>query len=213
MAQFSNELLDSFVAPELSKLTRVGAPALDTQPDYLRVAFMNHVFGLRYKRKALLHVSITFLKRTMTATDEYRAGRESLTRYIDCLSRQAHDLKAYLSALSHFEQCIGSVYQCVELFDKVNTWLVPSHPRAFSKGDGSDLQRINELNNILKHFTPEQAEKTSAPVWITDTGLSSATHCVSFDELAVNIKALWGVNRVIFVEIPSESRAVSAPPA
>ena len=94
MAQFSDELLDSFVAPELSKLTRVGAPALDTQPDYLRVAFMNHVFGLRYKRKALLHVSITFLKRTMTATDEYRAGRESLTRYIDCLSRQAHDLKA-----------------------------------------------------------------------------------------------------------------------
>jgi len=207
MPQYSDDILDLFIGPKLSMLTHNGAPELGSQPDVLRAAIWGHICGLRCKRQALLHVSITLLKRSMTATNEYVAGRNSLTHYIDGLARRTHDVNAYLAALSHFEQCVGSVYHGVELFGKISKWLVPSHPLPFKKGDGSDLERLNLINNFIKHFAPEKAEATSAPVWITNTGLECATANLSFDELAENIKALWQLNQEMFIEIPRKASA------
>ncbi len=207
MPQFSSEILDTYLAPALSDLTVCGAKELPAPPDYLLPAIWGHIAGVRYKKSALLHLSLTFLKRSIVATDEYRMARENLLQYVDGLSQQQHRLASFLSALSHFEQCIGAVWQAAELYDETERWLLNSgqrRPNLFKRGDGSDLERLNQLNNVIKHFAPCQAAITSAPVWITNTGLRSAGAVVSFDELLENIQALWEVNRVTFVEIPNE---------
>jgi hypothetical protein len=68
------------------------------------------------------------------------------------------------------------------------------------------LERVNKINNTVKHFKPEQAEKSSAPIWITDRGLESLDASLDFEELYDNLIALRQVCRTIFVEIPTEAR-------
>lgn len=216
MPQFSNEILNTFLAPALSELTVCGAKELPAHPDYLSPAIWSHIAGLRYKKPALLHLSVTFLKRSMSATDEYRMAREDLLRYVDGLSHQQHRLAAILSALSHFEQCVGAVYQAVELYGKTEQWLLSTgqtKPNLFKSGDGSDLDRLNKLNNFVKHFKPDQAATTSSPMWITNRGLESTDSVVAFDELFENIQALWEVNRVMFVDIPDQKNRLARGPA
>ena len=75
----------------------------------------------------------------------------------------------------------------------------------YNRGEKSDLERINEINNVVKHFSAEQAEKTSAPIWISANGLRSGNYYISFDELVENIVALSDVIGQIFVEIPKEA--------
>jgi hypothetical protein len=48
----------------------------------------------------------------------------------------------------------------------------PSTKMTLFKADGeSDLKRINCLNNVAKHFSASQAERTSTPIWITNLGI------------------------------------------
>jgi uncharacterized protein YaeQ len=77
----------------------------------------------------------------------------------------------------------------------------------FKKGDNSDLERINKLNNAAKHFSAMQAEQTSTPIWITNVGLKCADATLSFDELNDNLMALSEAARQTFVEIPKEAHA------
>jgi hypothetical protein len=209
MPQYSDDILDTLIAPELSRLTLMGAPPLAPPPDYLAAAIWNHIAGLRYKadQTALLHLSLVFLKRSLTATNDYRAGRESLIQYVAGQSRRQHVLTSYLSALSQFEQCIHSIAQCVELFNKMNELCKSGEPKAYQTNDGTAVERICELNNAIKHYgDADRARAASAPVWITNAGIKSKKKFVSFDELIENIKALWEINRVTFVEIPNEAR-------
>jgi hypothetical protein len=208
MAQYSDDILDTFIAPELSQLTLMGAPPLEAPPDYLSAAILSYIAGIRYKAKKaeLLHLSVVFLKRSLTATNEYRAGRESLIQYVASQLKRQHEVPSYLSALSQFEQCIQSIAQCVDLFNQMNK--VCGAPNlAYECNDGSDVERICQLNNAIKHFGDlNRARGASAPVWITNTGIKSREHSVSFDELTENIRALWEINRVTFVEITNEAR-------
>ena len=145
----------------------------------------------------------------MTATHEYRAARSDLLRYIDGLSHGNQRLLAYIAAVSHFEQCICAVYQAAQIHKKIEELLLPNDiigENLFKSGDGSDLERINKIYNVIKHFSAQQATKQSAPVWITNYGLQSVDAIISFEELVDNIEALWEINRVTFIEIPNQKR-------
>jgi hypothetical protein len=82
----------------------------------------------------------------------------------------------------------------------------------YEKGQRSDLERINDLNNVAKHFNACQAEETSTPIWITNHEIKGTGGLeLSFDELYDNVMALSEVARVTFVEIPHEAAARKAP--
>jgi hypothetical protein len=67
----------------------------------------------------------------------------------------------------------------------------------YEKSQNSDLERINKLNNVAMHFNADQAERTSAPIWITDEGLECLDNGIvitlSFRELHENVTALFEV--------------------
>ena len=87
--------------------------------------------------------------------DEYSMARNDLLRFLQGVEQQQHRLGAYLSALRHFEQCVGSVWQAAELFNRMEhkvQGLKPKKLTLYAPGDNSDLERINKLNNVAKHF-------------------------------------------------------------
>jgi hypothetical protein len=210
MVQYSSEILDLFGAPELSDLNVCGAKELPKLPDYLSAAIWNHIGGAMHPDTSVRHLDLAFLRRTNAAAEEYHTGRSYLLRYIEGVAAREHRLGAYLSALTHFEQCLSSIWQAAELFNRMEHKVLGTDLQKltlFKKGDNSDLERINKLNNAAKHFSAMQAEQTSTPIWITNVGLKCADATLSFDELNDNLMALSEAARQTFVEIPKEAHA------
>jgi hypothetical protein len=210
MVQYSPEFLNLFGAPRLSELTLCGAKELARLPDYLAAAMWNHIAGAAHPDAAVRHLDLAFLRRTNAAAEEYSTARSFLLRYIEGIEAGEHRLGAYLSALTHFEQCLNSIWQAAELFNRMEHKILGSDPRkltVFKPGDNSDLDRINTLNNTAKHFSAIQAEQTSTPIWITNVGLEGVNLALSFDELYDNVIALSEAARQTFVEIPKEAHA------
>jgi hypothetical protein len=210
MVQYSSEILNLFGAPQLSELTVCGAKELPDLPDYISAALWNYIVGVKHPDTSVLHLDLAFLRRTNSAVAEYRTGRNYLLRYVEGVRNGEHRLGAYLSALTHFEQSLGSIWQAAELFNRMEHKVLNNDSKKltlFKKGDDSDLERINILNNVTKHFNAMQAEQTSTPIWITDFGLKCAEAALSFDELYENVVALSEAARQTFVEIPKEAHA------
>jgi hypothetical protein len=210
MVQYAPDILNLFGAPELSELTVCGAKDLPRLPDYLSAAIWNHIVGAEHPDIAVRHLDLAFLRRTNAAAEEYSAGRSYLLRYIEGVEAGEHRLGAYLSALTHFEQCLGSIWKAAELFNRMEHKVLGTDPTKltlYKQGQNSDLERINSLNNIAKHFSAIQAEQTSTPIWITNVGLKCVDAALSFDELYDNLIALSEAARQTFVEIPKEAHA------
>jgi hypothetical protein len=208
--QYSSELLNLFGAPELSQLNVCGAKELPALPDFLSAAIWNHLAGAAFPDPSVQHLDLAFLRRSNAAAEEYRTGRNYLLRYVEGVEAGQHRLGAYLSALTHFEQCIGAIWQAAELFNRMEHKILgvtSQRLTIYKPGEKSDLERINSLNNVAKHFSALQAEQTSTPIWITNREIKCADAALTFDELYENVVSLSDVARQTFVEIPSEARA------
>jgi hypothetical protein len=212
MVWYAPGILNLFGVSELSNLTECGAKELPALPDYLTIAMLNHISGVTWHPEpAVRHLDLNFLRRMHAAAEEYRLGRDHLVRCVEALAGGRHLLGAYLSALTHFEQCLGAIWQALELFDRMGKKVQGDQSKKmtlYTPNQGSDLERINQLYNGVKHFNADQAEKTSTPIWITNRGIKGYGGLeLSFDELYDNVMALSEVARVTFVEIPQEAAA------
>jgi hypothetical protein len=186
-------------------LTTCGAKELAGLPDYLPAAIWNHIAGAAHPDTSVRHLDLAFLRRTNAAGEEYITGRSYLLRYIEGVGAGEHRLGAYLSALTHFEQCLSALWQAAELFNRMEHKVLGTDSQKltlYKQGDNSDLERINKLNNVAKHFSTMQAAQSSTPIWITNAGLQCADVALSFDELRDNLLALSEAARQTFVEIP-----------
>src|SRR5262245_19657690 len=120
MIQYSKSILNKFGAPELSDLTECGARELGPFPDHLLAsALWNHICGLSYPNLSVQHFELTLLRRAYAAVREYNAARSFLVRFIVSWSERKHNLGAILHALTHFEQCIGQVWQAASVFNRI----------------------------------------------------------------------------------------------
>lgn len=210
LVQYSPELLNLFGAPELSALTSCGAKELEAPPDYLSAAIWNHIAGVAHPNISVRHLDLAFVRRTNAAVGEYVAGRSYLLRYIEGVEAGVHRLGSYLSALTHFEQCLNALWQAAELFNRMEHKVLgvdSTKLTLYKQGENSDLERINLLNNVAKHFSSTQAAQTSTPIWITNNELKCAEAVLSFDELRDNLLALSEAARQTFIVIPNEAHA------
>ena len=111
MVQYSSEFLNLFGAPELSELTVCDAKELPRLPDYLSAAIWNQIAGAVHPDTSVRHLDLAFLRRTTAAAEEYSRGRSYLLRYVEGVEVGKHRLQAFLTALTHFEQCLSSTWQ------------------------------------------------------------------------------------------------------
>lgn len=187
MARFAAFLVNGFGAPRLSELTECGAPEMEEPKNYLGSLFLNSLFVMQYPNP-VKRLTVIFGRRADNAVREYRAGRELLLSYLQRLPQGNNHFLVALRATTHFEHCIGSASQAAALLDRLvdaANARAPSDP--FDSHDRE--QRLKRIWNRAKHFDEDimsprlAAEDIAAPVWLTNTGISSENAMVTWAEL------------------------------
>jgi hypothetical protein len=121
----------------------------------LRRIFHDHVVDDR------AGLAFALVRRAEAALDEWElacgAVREGVRRP-----------SAYFKALRHFESCLASLWQGLDLGRRaLGTDL-------FAKGDGSVFERLNWLYNKARHFDPQSLPAGDLhALWITNDGPAS----------------------------------------
>ena len=177
----SHYALDTFVSQELSKLTSCAPQSLASEfPErsqwlnqfVLRRIFHNHVAD---DRAAL---AFALARRADAALDEWELACEAV-------GQGAQRPSTYFKALRHFETCLASLWQGLDLGRRaIDTDL-------FSKGDGSVFERVNWLYNKGRHFDPQDLPTGDLhALWITNDGLRAREHAVTFEEMRDALRLL-----------------------
>lgn len=177
----SNYALDTFVAQEMSKLTRLTIESLSQDfpnaDNWFTQFVLRRIFQARVSDdKAPLAFAI--IRRTHAALQEWELA-----------SSAAHgnlrSVAVYFSVLRHLESCVSAVWQGLE-FGRRSVG-----QNLFQKGDGSVYQRLNWVYNVSRHFEPEALQQGDLHrVWLSDQAVHTREHSVSFDELREAIKML-----------------------
>jgi hypothetical protein len=181
---YAGFLLDRYGAPKLSELTACNVPPMEDPPNYLGSFVLNSIFMMTYP-DPLGRIVLIFGRRVIHAIREYRAGREILATYVEKLHQtNSHFLQA-MRATSHFEQCVASACQAAALLERI-VKLIPDVPP--EQKDEREV-RLKKIWNRSKHFDEDVVSskvldaEITAPVWLTNQGISSRTASVTFDEL------------------------------
>ena len=128
---------------------------------------LSHIFTVAVPA-ANLPVALQFVRRAEAALLAYSALAAEIAKF----ALEPGLWRFYFSALSQAEIAISSLYQARYLAAK------KFDLQQFSKGDGSDVQRLDELYNAIKHIPAEDKE----PVWLSDFRLESASAKLSYSE-------------------------------
>jgi hypothetical protein len=166
--------LDTFVSQGLSALTAYSARSLDEDfPQrsewisefVMRRIFHNHISD---ERAALAFV---LLRRAEAAIDEWRLACSTA-------QGQLRSASVYFKTLRHFEACIANLWQGLDFGRRA------LDKKIFEPGDGIAYERLNEVYNTSRHFKPlELPSGNLHAVWLTNSGLRTETHEVSFEEI------------------------------
>jgi hypothetical protein len=189
----SHYALDAFVSQELSKLTSCAPKSVASEfPEgshwlnqfVLRRIFRNHVAD---DRAAL---AFALARRAEAALDEWELACEAVGQGVQRPS-------AYFKALRHFETCLASLWQGLDLERRaLNTNL-------FSKGDGSVFERLNSLYNKGRHFDPQDLPAGDLhALWITNDGLRTREDAVTFEEMREALSLLGRTAQAIAGNAP-----------
>jgi hypothetical protein len=187
---FGPTILDKY-ATHLSELKDCGAPLLEESPNYLASFVLNRTFTnpLPDPQGGTLFL---FGRRILHAANEYKLGRDLLLAYVQKLSyTNTHFLQATI-ATTHFEQCVASSFQASSLFGTLVA--LAGQPKI----DDDLTKRLKLIWNRSKHFDEDILKRRvavdfTAPVWITNTGISSTKATVSFEELHSFLSKWLGV--------------------
>ncbi|MGA8586148.1 MAG: hypothetical protein WB715_20355 [Roseiarcus sp.] len=182
-ARFSCYALDKFVGHRLSLLTRCGANPVDEPPNWITVFVLNSALNSTIDVRKYTY-SLNFLRRVEEAISSYREGTARLLDYVQSPGRS---ISTYFRSLSHFEICIGQLWQAHCLLSK------PENIFLFEKGDGSREERLNKIYNATKHMEERIAagnfpEDSPSVLWLTNRDISCVDASVSFAELEETLR-------------------------
>jgi hypothetical protein len=172
--------LDTFVSQEMSKLTACSPQSLASEfaerahwlnQFVLRRIVQNHVSG-EYAALAFILV-----RRTEAALDEWELACAAVP--------DVRKPSGYFKMLRHLENCIAALWQRLEFSRRA------LEKNLFENGDGSVYERLNWLYNVGRHFDPQELPSGDLHrLWISNDGLHSREHSVTFSELRDAIKCL-----------------------
>ena len=95
--------------------------------------------------------------------------------------------RAYFQAVARWESCLLNLQIFIDVMDKMKKD-IKDEP-VFKEGDGTLEQRAYGMANTVKHFGSDifadrHAEEDTIPLWLTNTGLKTRLHEVTYHELA-----------------------------
>ncbi len=188
--------MDTFIAPQLSELTKAIAPDLHSctkeYGNWVINFILNTIFRVRIierNRQLIMY----FLRKVEGAFQEYHEGRYFLENYIKNRNKA---ISSYFHSLRHFEAAMSLAYQA---FETIRTMI---KEKLFTKEDGTPLQRLNRLQNLSKHANKEISRSDfsgefNISIWLTNEGIESHDTTLSFSEFSLLLIDLAKLAEVI----------------
>jgi hypothetical protein len=201
------ETKDRMVAPKISELIGPNVPDISSEKKTPINDFVSNHRLFFSQSNITRQCCFNLMQNAEAAFDEYCAARTALLEYLPVKSTT---VAAYFAALRHFEHCLAHLYQAVESMNAIRK--ACGEEPEFQKNDGSPLQRINKLNNHVKHIAeiyrrvsigdtktfelfatqtdgstkiPHDAkDSTNVPIWMTNVGLECREATLTYAELA-----------------------------
>ena len=194
--QFSNDLLDRFVAPQVSLLRHHSAKHLEEARDY----YGSFILGYGFRESSFDHADLAaislFLRRLYQSHLSYRAGFGQLELFVSARSEpQERQLIAnYMSAVWAFEQCVSSLVLALKAHHRFKTFFDTNTTKLYKRDDGSTIDRLTSIYDAIRHYDERLVSlgfaANIAPVWLTPEGLAGKRTVSGGNPLDVNVSYL-----------------------
>jgi hypothetical protein len=212
--QFSDNLLDGFIAPGISSFTEALIPDLEIKYDQCRFwtsnFFLNcttgHIFGSNFKETSKKYI-VNLISRIQTCFFMYDKARSATYGYIGALTPGRPPIQKYFEALSFWESCIINMQVTYSLLQK----FLEDNP--YTTNDGSTIELICNMSNKIKHYSGDinsLCNIPDRPVWLSNMGLESSVSVLHFDKLAEELMELGEVANVLQSGMLLQSKADAA---
>lgn len=178
--QMANEAKDKYVAPHLSEFTSASIPDAEGS-EWLKSYIINSTLRGRFEGNHYSY-AFTFLRRAEAAFNEYSLAREQTLAYL----ASEKLISLYLRAIAHWEVCLFQSWHSYSALRELFSVNV------FDKRHGQVLPRLDRLYNHSKHTeelvkAKQYSDGTPLCVWLTNSGLQSATDHLTFGEMANDV--------------------------
>lgn len=181
VVRYSDEIVDTNIAPGVSTLTAVQIPDMSTSAPESRFWVANYFLSSIYSARfapAMHAYAFNFLRRCMYAFKEHELAR---AKTIEFIALRPPSPSHYAMALFHWENYLGQCWHAYALL------VSAFRGRAFDKGDGSIEQRLNALYNQMKHVESriengQIIPGATVPVWLDNEGLRSIDTRMTYAE-------------------------------
>ena len=189
MIQFSKEILEKHIAPEVSLFTEAEIPDMSNwekeAPSWIANFFLNSAFTATFKPPMNAY-AFNYLRRAQAAYIEHKQARDATYAF---LQNGGQSPTRYCLALFHWETFLGQSCHAYALLLKA------FQGKAFSKGDGSLEERLNHLYNQMKHVESriecaQMLPGATVPVWLTNDGIKSTDASMTYAETADVLKQI-----------------------
>ena len=196
---YNTALLDSHMAPGISKFTLCDAPditAVHSQaPHWLANHFLNSVFKGAFKNKYRQY-AVNQLFRAQVAFFDYHEARGLTSAYLARGTPDNPNIREYFRAVARWESCLLNLQIFFDVMNKMKKDL--KDEPVFKDGDGTSEEQAYYIANTIKHFGSDiaadrHAEEDTVPLWLTNVGLKTRTHQISYANVATLVSAVASV--------------------
>lgn len=195
--QFNHALLGRLIAPEISNFTSASVPDLsESFPEsdhWIANYFLNSVFTGNFSGKWRVYAQ-NLIYRAQNCLFEYERARQLTSEFLATTTPGKPATRSYFRMLSAWETSLLNFSIATDIFRHMN-----QGTGVFASKDGSAYQRAYDLANEVKHYgltisnhpdfsktgdlLPQDDQAPHAiPLWLTNFGIRSNHHELSFDE-------------------------------
>ncbi|MBC6952472.1 hypothetical protein DWB58_31565 [candidate division KSB1 bacterium] len=182
--QFNVDLLERYIAPNISKFNEAEIPDLRQVYDQHLYWVTNHFLDSSLSgafASPMRQYAFNAIFRVQSAFKDYHEARDLTYNYLQITIPDNPAIRAYFDTLSRWESCFLNWAILIDIYYKM------SGSKAFEKGDGSVEQRAYDISNAIKHCGDaikrgEHGASLTVPVWLENDGFHSREFIVSYQE-------------------------------
>lgn len=187
MAQWNKDILNKFIAPNVTEFRSAEIPDLENefpQASYwLQNHCLNNALRASFKEK-WRQVVLGYIRRTHNAFIEYHCARALTLQYLNGNDPLNPKVQKYYDSVTRWENFTLQMSMAMDLFKWLN-----QGDGAFTKNDGSKEQRLYTIANIVKHTASainsgQCTDLDTLPLWLSNEGILSFEVSVTFSEAA-----------------------------
>ena len=196
---YNTHLLNEHLAPGISEFTTCDAPDITAKypaaSHWLVNHFLNSVFRGAFDNKYRQYAGNQIF-RAQVAFADYHEARSLTAEFLINGKPDNPAIHTYFRAVARWESCLLNLQMFIDVMNNMKLDL--KDERVFSENDGTPEQRAYKIANTVKHWggiisSNGHKEQDTIPLWLTNAGLETRAHAITFYELASLVSEIASV--------------------